>query len=116
MPKHRDTLSYSTEICYILIKKSDFFLLVTSVYGVHVCIGVCMDLSVCMQLCRGLRLMLGIILHCSSTLFIEARSLDKNSEPMDIANLAILFSQSEIISKHLYSPGLSLGMGEFKAL
>lgn len=85
-------------------------------YGVHVCIGVCMDLSVCMQLCRGLRLMLGIILHCSSTLFIEARSLDKNSEPMDIANLAILFSQSEIISKHLYSPGLSLGMGEFKAL
>lgn len=60
--------------------------------------------------------MLGIILHCSSTLFIEARSLDKNPEPMDIANLAILFSQSEITSKQSYPAGLYIGRGELKAL
>lgn len=71
-------------------------------YDVHVCIGVCMGLSVCMQLCNGLRLMLGTVLHCSPTLFIEARSLDKNPEPMDIANLAILSSQSEITSSHTH--------------
>lgn len=82
------------------------FLSCLCVCDLHLCMGVCLGLSVCIHLCSGPRLMLWIILHCS-TFFIEARSLNQIQNPYLVIQptpgiLSLLFGWKLQTSSHIH--------------
>lgn len=121
----KENIFILTYQCFILF----YFQLCVScacVYmSVFACVGTCVcvwiHIHVCAQVCGVQRLMWGVSLYCSFTLFTEAKFSQSNSELIDVDSF---FSQlalgiQSLSSRFVYmqdmcSPGISIGFLGFK--
>lgn len=93
------------------------FLSCLCVCDLHVCMGVCLGLSVCFHLCSGPRLMLRIILHCS-TFLIWGKVSQSNTESISSYPAyswdPVSAFRLKITGKQSHTPDIYMSLGDPK--